>query len=152
LPLALEQACDAHVLGQGEIRAMHGRHEARRREALSKADTAGGEQAPEQVHRRGEPRRLEREALVHAPFEWHAQELALRIHAHQTHEPQRLGVGPDQDVQAVVERDAVLLDAPRAPAERARRLEDGDGNAALRQGDRGRHAGVAAANNGDFHD
>src|SRR5687767_5835258 len=44
-----------------------------------------------------------------------------------------------------------MLDAPRAPAERTRRLEHGDGNAAFRECDRSGHACVAAADHGYFH-
>src|SRR2546427_599383 len=51
------------------------------------------------------------------------------------HHPQRLAIGADQDVLAVVEIHAVYAHAPGAAAQAARGLENGDGNPALGERD-----------------
>ena len=71
----------------------------------------------------------------------------LAVHARDQRE--RLRVGAEQDVLAVVERQAVALDAPRAPAQHRGRLVQRRRNAGVRERDRGRASGPAATDDRD---
>jgi hypothetical protein len=88
---------------------------------------------------------------VDLPRKRQAQQQTIGISAHQPHEPLGFSVGADQYVKTVVEREIAMLDAPGAAAERLRGLEDGDRRALFGKRYRRGHAGVATADDGDFH-
>jgi hypothetical protein len=64
-------------------------------------------------------------------------------------QPQCFAVGADENVQAVVERETVVVDAPCPTAERARGLVDGDGEPGVGQLGRRSEAGPPGAEDGD---
>ena len=78
------------------------------------------------------------------------EKLARRAFAvHRPQKRERLRIGPEQDVLAVVERALAKVDAPRTPAEQARSLEHADNAPGAGKGHRGRHARPAATDDGD---
>src|SRR3989338_10185420 len=79
-----------------------------------------------------------------------AQEVMFEVDADLFDQAQGLAVAAEQQMLAVVQL-GVLVDYPAcAPAKLPGALEYGDGNAALRQRDCCRHAGVAAADDGNI--
>lgn len=74
----------------------------------------------------------------------------IRIGADLTHERQRIAVGAEQDVLAVVELVAVYLDAPSPATENAAGFEQRRFSAGSSQLDGGCNARPAATDDGDF--
>ena len=75
----------------------------------------------------------------------------LGVGADLAHQGQRLAIGAEQDVLAVVQRAAVDVDAAGAAAEGAAGFEQGGVDAGCRQFDGGGDARPAAADDGDLH-
>ena len=75
----------------------------------------------------------------------------LGIGANPTHQAQRLAIGAEQDVLAVVQPAPVELDCTGAPAQRAPGFVKGGGDTGRRQFDGSRDARPAAADDGDLH-
>ena len=151
LALLRHQLGDGDVAREAEAGLLHAAHEAHGGHPCAEGQAARREQCGGEVQRRGQARRGEPHAAGKHQAERVAREQLVGIRADQAHQAQQLGVGPDQDVLAVVERQAVRLDAAGAPSQGARRLEHRDGMAAGRQFRGGRHAGVAGADDGDAH-
>src|SRR3990167_7672322 len=81
-------------------------------------------------------------------LQWQAQEVLFQVAADLLDQAQGLAVAAEQQMLAVIQLGA-LVDYPAcAPAKLPGALEHGDGDAALRQRDRCRHAGVAATDDG----
>ncbi len=125
--------------------------EAHRGEAFVPTDAARGQQPAEQIERGGQPPRGKAELAVDMPLERQPQQRRGVRGIDEPDQAQRFVVRADQDVQAVVERGAAVLDAPRAAAELFGGFEDGNRRAACREFGCRRHAGVAAADYGDIH-
>ncbi len=70
-------------------------------------------------------------------------------HAHRAHEGERVPVGAEQDVLAVVEHRAAIFHAPRPPAGGAVGVEEGDGGALAHEPDGRGDARIAGADDGD---
>jgi hypothetical protein len=70
-------------------------------------------------------------AIGESQLERRAAEEFPGIRADLAHQRERLAVGANQDVLAVIEVRAVDGDSPRAPAEISRRFEYADGNAGV---------------------
>ncbi len=94
---------------------------------------------------------FKRESIANEPGERQPQEQPLGVGAHEPHQAQGLAVGADEDVQAVVEREVAVIDPPGPSTQGLCRLEYRDRNASLGERDRGRHAGVTAADHGHVH-
>ena len=61
-----------------------------------------------------------------AQVQRHAPEQVLWVQAQLAHQSQSLGIGPDQQVRAVVQRQALVVDAPGPPAQDGRGFQQAD--------------------------
>ncbi len=144
---SVQQFNDGNIPGQTKSTLVHGRHKARRAEALGKRNALRQQQAQRQAKRRGQPARAEAKIPGVTDLQRHAQQRVVP-HADQPHHSEKLGVGADQDVLAVVELVALRPHAAGASARHRTGFEHGDRHAARGQRHRGRHAGVAGADDG----
>ncbi len=135
LLVIVEQPGDAPVGLDAKFAGPKRSHEAQRAETLSEIRPHCAEQRKQQVERVGESRRAQVKAVGKAQLEGHAKQKLVRVGADPPHHPQRLAIGADQDVLAVVEVHAVYAHAPGAAAQAARGLENGYGDAALGERD-----------------
>src|SRR5712691_8900333 len=135
LLVIVEQPGDAAVGRDAELAHPKRRHKAQRAETLSEIQSLSAEERREQIERVGESRRAQVKAIGKAQLEGHAKQKLVRVGADPPHYPQRLAIGADQDVLAVVEVHAVYAHAPGAAAQAARGLENGYGDAALGERD-----------------
>src|SRR5208282_230456 len=87
---------------------------------------------------------------MYVPVERQALEHCRAMRIDELDQPQRVTIGADQDMQSVVERDAVDFDSPRASPGNRPGFEHADWNIARRKLDRRRHAGPAAADDGNI--
>ena len=133
LPVLVQQRVDAEFRRKPERLPLQGQHEQDGVHAFPERNAtaeqqAGGAAQPESVGVAQVERQPQERAVVHADL---------------PHQAQQRGVGTDQDVLAVVEFAAFGRDAPRAPARYRAGFENGHRDAALRERDGRRHAGVA---------
>ncbi len=119
------------------------------RQPLGEAPAARGEHAAHERGRGRAARQRQAAAVGVAQGERQAQQARRRVDADARQQLERLHAGAEQDVLAVVEREAVALDAPRAPAGLRRHLVQRDRVAARGGLDRGGEAGPAGADDGD---
>ena len=89
------------------------------------------------------------QVFVPVPIQWHAQQRTRGRRMNLCNQSQRFAIGADEQVQTIVERDAVDFHAPRAATEYCARFIDGDGYGLFRQRDRGSHTGIAATDDSD---
>jgi len=145
LSVLLEQLRDTAIGIDAESVASQAQHEADRSACIGEPQAAGREQRDEQVGGVGEHGRAKMEPAGEAQLERHAKQQRVRVGADLAHERQGLAVGADQDVLAVVQRSSIDRDPPRATAQRTRRFQHGDRNAApgeRRGGGQARPAGA----------
>ena len=118
---------------------------ARRERTHGEVERGGQTRGPQRdASRRREAERLERQRQALQQ----RRHRARRVHALDQRE--RAAIGADQQMLAVVERDAGERDATRASAERSRLLDELDPHAGLRELDGGRASRPAAADDGDM--
>ena len=125
----------------------------RQRDLVGQSQAFGAQQRDGQVERRRQARGDEIHAAAAvrvAHLQGQVQQRRLGVDADQAQQALGVGVGAKQDVLAIVEHAAAHLDAARAPAQSARRLEQRDAASGLGQLDRRGAAGPAAADDGDL--
>jgi len=144
-----KQRSDGFVARKPVPIAMQPRDELRREKALAKIKTLGHEEPTEEMQRGGQRHGLEAKAVGGTKLERKPRQHPIGIDADKPHESEGLGIGTDEDVLAVVERDAVELDATRPPAEEARGLDHRDLGAAFGKRHRGGKAGPTGADHRD---
>ena len=127
------------------------------RHPLGHRKPAGGQQCERKMQRRGQAPRLHGDAScslsakrAHRQRESMEERRGRAGRVDALNHCQRAPVGADDEVLAVVERDAGKRDAPRATAQGSRLLDQGDAQAVLGELDRGGAARPAAADDGDM--
>jgi len=96
------------------------------------------------MKRSGQGGRLEREPSRIVDLQGKPPQVRYRS-AHRLHEGERLAIGAQQQVLAVVERRAAVLDAPSPSTGRPVRIEERDARAAAHELDGGGDPGPAGA-------
>ena len=143
-----EQGLDRAVLCQPVTTGLHRIHEARSGALVLEAQAFGGEQRPRHMQRRRQLRRAQMKLIVNLQVQRQAQK-RITLGCDLVDQAQRFRVGADQDMQAVVECSVVDRDTARAAAQRGCGFKHRDRNTAAGEFHCRRHAGVAAADDGD---
>ena len=124
---------------------------AQQRGLVAPAPAARAGDACERIPRRREVGQAQPGAVGEGEGQRLAVEHVFRPHPHLAHEAQAFGVGADQDVLAVVQRQSVGVQRTGTAAHAARGLEDGGPHARCGQFNGGRQTGPAGADDGDTH-
>ena len=124
------------------------RGRAQQREALTQTPTALAEHRTREGDDRRSRLQVQPGAVGSAEAQRRSHQGLADIDAHAAQQRERVEIGADQDVLAVVEQHARGLDAARAAAELRRHLEQRDRMAEARRLDGRRQPGPATADDG----
>jgi len=145
-----QQFRHAAVKVQAPVHPARTGRKARHRQLVLARQALCPKQRHGQVQRGREARRDEiHGAIGVAHLQRQREQGTAPVDADGCQQPQRGGIGAQQDVLAVVQRAAARLDAARAAAQGAGCLEQRHGAAGARQFDGGRASGPAAADDSD---
>ena len=154
---ATAQIGHARLRAAGKAAALPGQRPAQQRQPRAPGPAARAGNAPGGVQRRGQPAgggQRQPRAIGVGQRQRQTQQQALRLGAHQPHQPQRFAVSAYEDVLAVVCHDLAAIGqqqghGARAPAAAAAGLKHAHCQAALRRPHRRRQPGPARANDGN---
>ena len=125
-PQSSAQLANTHAGRAGKSSALPARRCPQQGEFVAPVQCVGSADAPQQVPRGGQVGQFQADALGVAQVQRHAPEQVLWVQAQLAHQSQSLGIGPDQQVRAVVQRQALVIDAPGPSAQDGRGFQQAD--------------------------
>jgi hypothetical protein len=142
---------DARILNQAKLLCAKRPDEFRSSKSRTETDAPRGKQPGGKMQGWGLGRHAQPEATVDVPVERKPEQRLFAIAINLIDESQRFATGADQDMQPIVELDAVVLDTARTAAQMRGSFVYRDGDTAVSERYCGRHARVTTSEHSNVH-